>query len=144
MADAARLRKMVGKVTSLNTDLGLFEDGTADVTWDQEEWFQLRSGGRNVGSAYITERGLLHDGQPCQAACCLAGATVLEFAPAGTVVLGTLVRLPDGRQAATSELAMELLGLKSQWSDCGNLFRGNNTAGDLRRIAESLIAEQGE
>ena len=145
MVDAARLRKMVEKVTTLpgaDWDDGIPE--WPDAAWNQSDWVQVYAAdGTQPKFAVVTERGVLSDGKPCKTACCLAGQTVVDFAPEGTILRGEYVLLPGGTVRNVDELAGDLLG-GIGLLDRRELFFGGNDAADLRRISEDIIAKHGE
>ena len=166
MVDAARLRKTVDKVTTLPAGWTAARAGDADATWYQGAWIKAWSergeegdrvseyddrGNRLVDEnrpVTITEQGVINvAGLNCRTAACLAGQGILDYAPAGTVILGNWATLPAGDKLTLEALANRLFGLSTSATRIdgvrSDLYHWSNDADDLRRISEQLIREQG-
>jgi hypothetical protein len=145
LVDAPLLRKMIDRVTSLPS----FADNDPDPevgerVWRQSDWMTVRFPTPRDTRLVITEQGIVGDVSrlKCGSAACLAGETVLERAPVGTIITPDApyeVELPDGTEFSIFQLATDYLGLK--WAQADALFHGGNTAEGLHRIAENIIAE---
>ena len=104
---------------------------TENREWYQADWIVAPS--EYLGLADEAENW-------CGTACCVAGKVALMdgWKPAFFSGLATTVT-KDGEYREVKEVAAELLGIP----DYGvhPLFDGNNTAADIRRIAEEIAGE---
>jgi hypothetical protein len=148
MADAAAVRKMIEFVTSipmLSDEESWNELDLNGTVWNQWDWMTAYSREKQIR---ITEQGVVGNvsGLRCGTAACLAGATVLQMAPIGTVItLGQaerpLVTTPDGHALGfLPNYAARLLGLTLE--EAAELFNGSNSAKDLKRIGGRIIGEE--
>jgi hypothetical protein len=171
MTDVARLRKAVEYSLSLpqahiiarpggstgdqaELPLGLlrFSPPGGDLAyWDQNQWLAAWAGEESEvrwgEPVRITEEGVINaQGLQCRTAACIAGNTVLLFAPDGTEITNchgwAQVHLPDGRWLELCDYAEELLGLCPD--DAEELFAGENRTERVRDIAGRIIAEANE
>jgi hypothetical protein len=146
MTDIARLQKVVDYSLSLpEGDDWLDIRPELDAGWQQGDWLGMYApDGDKIYDATITPQGLrTAEGHPCRTAACIAGNTVLLFAPEGTRVTrgGLTVSLPDGRADLTVEAyALELLGM----DDAHTLFHGSNDAAEIRAITAAIIAGESD
>lgn len=114
--------------------------------WDQSDWLRAYVGEVPVRNAVIQPEGLIATikGQPakCGTAGCFAGWDALLFAPAGTVLNGNLMTLPDGGEATTiAEWAIEDLGLEP--FEASELFDHRNKIPDLETYIGLWCGEEG-
>jgi hypothetical protein len=145
MANIAKLRKTLGRIDGLRTasvgeliKLEMLQVLEEDV-WDQGRWITPAKGSGGE-LCIITERGVMHNGQSCHTAACLAGWTLIDFAPAGTTLEGRTATLPGGEVISVHEFARrehELTHLQA-----AALFSGANSLNDLHNIVDRIEKEE--
>jgi len=85
----------------------------------------------------VTDQGLVDkEGHVCGAAGCFAGWAVYMFAPPGTMVCGSSVKVPGRRMRTVWGYAAELLGLTRTQAE--NLFGSANTIETLRKLTAAI------
>jgi hypothetical protein len=113
--------------------------------WRQGSWFNGEWAGYWADADKYVEgvtveqaRESLNPGRSCGSTACVAGWAAILTAPPGTRLRGTHLRLPEGKDAYTSVMAAEALGL-SGW-DGDWLFDGGRVREEVLAALDSIAA----